>query len=94
MLNTPLSELRPRRVTHAALVAFFKKRGYPRTIGVFGNFDRGEIQEPSERFLQLWAEAVGVDIPTVVSALRRTQRMRSRGTGPFAARKGSTRRAS
>ena len=93
MLNTPLSDLCPRRVTHAALVAFFKKRGYPRTIGVFGNFVRGEIKEPSERFLELWAEAVGVDVPTVVSALRRTQRMRSQRTGPFAAPKVSARRA-
>lgn len=92
MLNTPLSELRPRRVTHAALVAFFKKRGFPRTIGVFGNFDRGEISEPSERFLALWAEAVGVDVPTVVSALRRTQQLRARKAGPFAARKASARR--
>lgn len=92
MLNTPLSDLCPRRVTHAALAAFFKKRGYPRTITVFGNFVRGEIKNPSERFLALWAEAVGADVPTVVSALRRTQQMRSRKTGPFAARKGSARR--
>ena len=86
MLNTPLSDLRPRRVTHAALVAFFKKRGLPRTIGVFGNFDRGEIKEPSERFLELWAEACGVDVPMVLTALRRTQRMRLRRAGPFALR--------
>lgn len=90
MLNTPLTELRrlaPRPTTHARLVEFFARRGLPRRITVFGNFERGEVKNPSERFVKLWAEAVGSSAEAVMEALRRTQRMRTNGTGPFRNRK-------
>jgi len=86
VLNTPLSELRrraPKPLTHAALVAYFDRRGLPRKIGIFGAFERGQIKNPPARFVQLWAAAVGSDVEAVLEALRRTQRMRERGTGPF-----------
>ena len=54
---------------------------------MFGNFERGEVKKPSERFVKLWADAVGSDPETVLEALRRTQRMRANGTGPFRHRK-------
>lgn len=83
MLNTPLTELRPRRMTHAALVEYFAKHGLPRKIGSFGAFERGQIKSPPEAFVRLWAAAVGSTVAEVRDALLRTQRMRSRGTGPF-----------
>ena len=96
MLNTPLTDLRrraPRLMTYANLVVYFERRGLPRTIGVFGNFERGEIKTPSERFLQLWAAAVGADGEAVRDALARTRRQRARQTGPFAHRKRPARRS-
>lgn len=90
MLNTPLSELRrlaPKALTHASLVAFFERRGYPRKIGLFGAFERGQIKNPPERFVRIWAEAVGSDVETVMNALRQTHRQREKQTGPFARRK-------
>lgn len=86
VLNTPLTELRPRRMTHAALVEYFRKRKYPRTITVFGNFERGEVKTPSGRFVELWAAACGTDPKTVLAAHAKTLRMRARKTGPFARR--------
>lgn len=86
MLNTPLTDLRrraPRLLTHAALVAYFARRGLERKIGIFGAFERGQIKNPPARFVQLWAEAVGADVETVRAALAKTQRQRKRGTGPF-----------
>lgn len=77
----------PRPTTHARLVEFFARRGLPRRITVFGNFERGEVKKPSERFVKLWADAVGSDPETVLEALLRTQRMRANGTGPFRHRK-------
>lgn len=90
MLHTPLTELRrlaPRPTTHARLVEFFARRGLPRRITVFGNFERGEVKQPSERFVKLWAEAVGATVDAVWAALRKTQRQRASSTGPFRYRK-------
>lgn len=95
MLHTPLTELRrtaPRPTTHARLVEFFARKGLPRRITVFGNFERGEVKQPSERFVRLWAEAVGSDVDAVMDALRKTQRHRANQTGPFRYRKASVRR--
>lgn len=87
VLHTALSEIRrrsPRPMTHAALVAYFERRGLPRKIGIFGAFERGQIKTPPERFIQLWAAAVGASVDDVRAALAKTQRQRERGTGPFA----------
>jgi hypothetical protein len=86
VLNTPLTDLRrraPRLLTHAALVAYFAKRGLIRKIGIFGAFERGQIKAPPERFVQLWAAAVGASVEDVRAALAKTQRQRARQTGPF-----------
>lgn len=89
VLNTPLSQLRrraPRLMTHAALVTYFGKRGLVRKIGIFGAFERGQIKRPPDRFIRLWAAAVGVPVDEVRRALKLTQAQRKRGTGPFASR--------
>lgn len=54
---------------------------------MFGNFERGEVKQPSERFVKLWAEAVGATVDAVWIALRKTQRQRANSTGPFRYRK-------
>ena len=86
MRNTPHNELRrraPKHLTHSALVAFFAKHGLPRKAGLFSAFELGIIKNPPERFLELWARAVGSDVETVLAALRKTQNQRKQKTGPF-----------
>ncbi len=87
MLNAPLTKLRkdaPGSITAADVAAYFKRRRFPRDIRTIGAFERGLIQNPPNRFVELYAEAIGQPIEVVRIALRRTLRMRERRSGPFA----------
>lgn len=89
-MRTPLTVLRkaaPGSLTLSDISKFFEKRRFPRTRISIGAFERGQIKEPPQRFIELWAEAVGQDVATVVAALRKTQRARETQSGPFAKRK-------
>lgn len=86
-MRTPLTMLRkaaPGSITLSDISKFFEKRRYPRKTVSIGAFERGQIKEPPQRFIELWAEAVGQDVATVVAALRKTQRARETKSGPFA----------
>ena len=87
MLNTPVTKLRkdaPGSLTAAKLAAYFKRKRYPRTRAAVTAFELGATQTPPERFLELYAEAVGEPIEVVREAHQRTVRMRERRSGPFA----------
>jgi hypothetical protein len=86
MLNTPLTKLRknaPGSLTAAKLAAYLKRRRFPRDVRTIGAFERGQFKKPSERFLELYAEAIEQPIESVREALMRTLRMRERAAGPF-----------
>lgn len=86
MLNTPLTRLRknaPGGITIAKVEAFFKRRRFPRRRTTISEFERGTFKEPPERFVELYAAAIGATIAEVRAALARTQRLRARGSGPF-----------
>lgn len=89
VLNTPLTRLRkdaPGGITLARVEAFFKRRRFPRGRTTISEFERGTFKEPPERFVELYAEAIGSTVSRVSDALARTQRQRASGTGPFGRR--------
>ena len=93
VLNTPLTKLRksaPGSLTLAALAAHFARRRFPRALQTLSSFERGVYKEPPRRFIELYAEAIGLGdrVDLVVAALEETQRMRDRATGPFVQRGG------
>jgi hypothetical protein len=86
MLLTPLAKLRkaaPGSLTAAKIVELMKRRGLQRSVPMVTAFERGQIKEPDERFVELYAEIIGQPLRVVREDLLRTQRMRARGTGPF-----------
>ena len=90
MLNTPVTKLRkaaPGSLTAAELAAYFKRKRYPRTRTAITAFELGVTQSAPERFLELYAEAVGQPVEVVTEAHHRTVRMRERRSGPFAAQR-------
>lgn len=93
MHNTPLTKLRraaPGSLTLADLRSFFARRRYPRALPTLSSFERGVYKAPPQRFIELWAEAVGLkdQVERVVAALQATHRMRKRAAGPFVQRRG------
>lgn len=87
MLMTPLTRLRkaaPGSLTAASIAAFFRKKSFPRDVRTIGDFERGRYLKPPDRFIELYAEAIGVPVSRVRTALRRTQKMREEKSGPFA----------
>lgn len=88
MLNTPLTKLRraaPGSLTLSALQAFFARRRYPRALPTLSSFERGVYKQPPRRFIELYAQAIGLGdrVDIVVAALRETQSLRARAAGPF-----------
>ena len=93
MLNTPLTKLRkaaPGSLTLSAVQAHFSRRRYPRAVQTLSSFERGVYKQPPRRFIELYAEAIGLGerVDLVVSALEETQRLRARAAGPFVQRGG------
>ena len=87
MLSTPLTRLRkeaPGSLTAASISAYFSKRHYPRDVNTIGDFERGKYLVPPDRFVELYAEAIGQSVKKVRAALALTQRMRAKKSGPFA----------
>lgn len=92
MHNTPLTKLRraaPGSLTLEDLRRFFARRRYPRALPTLSSFERGVYKAPPQRFIELWAEAVGLKdhVDVVIAALRETQRLRARAAGPFVRRR-------
>lgn len=93
MHNTPLTKLRraaPGSLTLAALRAFFARKRYPRALPTLSSFERGVYKDPPRRFIEVYAEAIGLKdrVDLVVAALRETHRLRERAAGPFVQRRG------
>lgn len=93
MHNTPLTKLRraaPGSLTLADIRAFFARRRYPRALQTLSSFERGVYKESPRRFIELYAEAIGLKdhVERVEAALAETQRLRARAAGPFAQRGG------
>lgn len=87
MLNTPLTKLRkeaPGSITAAKVAAYFKRKRFPRARCTISVFEAGAFRNPTDRFVTLYAEAIGQTLAQVSHALMRTQRMRERREGPFA----------
>jgi hypothetical protein len=90
--NTPLTKLRraaPGSLTLADLRAFFARKRYPRALPTLSSFERGVYKDPPRRFLEVYAEAIGLKdhVGRVEDALRETQRLRARAAGPFVERR-------
>jgi hypothetical protein len=88
VLMTPVTRLRkdaPGSLTAARVAAHFKRRGYARAAGTITAFERAQIKSPPERFVELYAEAVGRTTGEVLAAHAATVRMRERKSGPFRA---------
>lgn len=76
MLHTPLTLLRkaaPGSLTALDVVRHFARRNFPRTNKAIGAFERGTIKNPPERFVELYAEAIGVSVDVVHRAHRATR---------------------
>lgn len=86
MLNTPLVQLRkaaPGSLTAMKIADYFRKRRFPRSHHTIGDFERGEYAEPTERFIELYAECIQQPRGKVEEAYRLTRRMRQKKSGPF-----------
>ena len=87
MLMTPLTRMRkaaPGSLTAASIAAYFRRKSFPRDVRTIGDFERGRYLKPPERFIELYAEAIGAPVARVRAALARTQKMRAEKSGPFA----------
>lgn len=83
---TRLAELRkaaPGSLTGAKLAEFFRKKRCPRSLKTILNFERGQYAEPTDRFLEVYAEAIGQPVAVVRRAFEQVRRSRRAGTGPF-----------
>jgi len=90
MLLTPLRQLRkdaPGSLTGAKMAVLLQKRGLKRIGPTVNAFERGQLKEPNERFVELYAEIIGQTVETVRNALKRTLKMRESGSGPFVDRR-------
>ena len=74
----------PGSITAAKVAAYFKRKRFPRARNTISVFEAGTFRNPPDRFVALYAEAIGQSLAQVRQALTRTQRMRERGEGPFA----------
>ncbi|HKQ59274.1 MAG TPA: hypothetical protein VJY35_15535 [Candidatus Eisenbacteria bacterium] len=78
MLNTPLTQLRrssPLGFVRVKDVAeYFAKRRHPRTEQLIGDFERGKVLKPTDRFLELYAQAIGTTVEAVQKAHKATLR--------------------
>ena len=86
MLMTPVTRLRkdaPGSLTAAGVAAFMTKRKLPRKTGTVTAFERGQIRIVPERFVELYAEAIGSTTAKVLAAHAATLRLRDRKGGPF-----------
>ena len=82
---TPLRRMRkdaPGSITLEQLVAVFERKRYPRSLAALSAFERGEVREPEDRFLKIWADAVGASVESVRKALRRTPERKQRRSLP------------
>jgi hypothetical protein len=86
MLSTPLIQLRkqaPGSLTAVKIAEYFRKKRFPRSHHTIGDFERGEYQNPPERFIELYAECIQQPTQAVEDAYRLTRRMREKKSGPF-----------
>jgi len=77
MFNTALTKLRkaaPGSITLEVMVLHFKARRYPRSKSVLGQFERGGLLNPEERFFEVWSEKVGTTPEAVKAAHRNVLR--------------------
>ena len=87
MLKTPLTKLRkaaPGSLTAKDVARHFVRKQYPRTEQSIGDFERGKVLRPAERFFALYAEAIGATIQAVKRAQRATLREKQREDPPRA----------
>jgi hypothetical protein len=74
---TPLTKLRkgaPGSLTLDDVAAFFAKKRHPRHRTTISAFEHGRIATPDDRFLEVYAKALGCTVADVERALRATLR--------------------
>lgn len=76
-MPTPLTKLRkgaPGSLTLDDVASFFARKRYPRHRTTISAFEHGRFATPDERFLKVYAQALGCSVADVRKALRATQR--------------------